>query len=148
MCRPRHFLSNWNHYHYDRYRQPKKKGSDCFMRLGSWTYAEILTCLVIFLLCNISLANTSCGRSIIAKKHGIISDGPGVYLRKRSCEWLIKGRQFIYQFRHMISLWLSSSQPSELYFIRHPHHCYLLRHYHFIDQCRLPVISTYCDNHN
>jgi len=90
MYRPRGFRFNGNYHHYRRHTQPKNKDTDCFMRFGRWTFAEILALLVIFLLCNVSLANTSCGRSIISKKHGVISDGPELYPKKRSCEWLIK----------------------------------------------------------
>ena len=69
-----------------------KVNTPCSGRKRRWKYTDILVLLVVLLLySNISLANNYCGRKIISGKQGVVSDGPGFYPNRRSCEWLIKG---------------------------------------------------------
>ena len=64
----------------------------CYGGKARWKCTEIMTLFVILLLySDISLANNYCGRKIISGKQGVVSDGPGLYPNRRSCEWLIKG---------------------------------------------------------
>lgn len=58
-----------------------------------WFLSHILVLLSMCMLAGgISPAHSYCGRKIVSAVQGTITDGPGLYPNRRSCEWLIKGK--------------------------------------------------------
>lgn len=57
-----------------------------------WKLSKLLMFLSILLTVPaLSTASSYCGRKIVTASQGIITDGPGFYPNRRSCEWLVQG---------------------------------------------------------
>ena len=92
-CENLHTPLNWKTHIDSSQYQCRKADFTYIFFAGKWKFSEILVLVFILLsISGISSANNFCGRKIVTGAQGTILDGPGFYPRRRSCEWLIKGK--------------------------------------------------------